>query len=140
MSRAREYGGKIGEGLGFVRFLPATNNYEALVRLPALLFQEYAPDPERMYERGEVLRMPGDNVSKYLIQNDGKIQLDKPPPENSLCKLFRNAARADWVEEEFCERGFVRTYDDGKDYVVIVDTVDDKIPPPNSQSWALWEE
>jgi len=113
MSKFKEAGKQIGEGISFIKFLPATNNYEALVRLPAILFQEYEPNPERMYERGEVLKMPGDNVSKYLLTGDGRIQNDRPPPENSLCRLFRNRERCEWAREEYCSNGFERYYDDG---------------------------
>ena len=142
MSEARERGRQVGEAIGFLRFLPATNNFKALIRFPAVLFQEYVPDPERNYERGEVLKMPDDNVCKYLLQGDGRIQNNQPPPENSLCKLFRNNGRFPWVREEFCERGFERFWENPQRpeedgwYRVIVDTVDDGTPPPNApQRW-----
>jgi hypothetical protein len=146
MSEIREKGRQIGEGIALLRFLPATNNYKALNRFPAFLFQEYKPDPERNYERGEVIRMPDDSVSKYLLTGDGRIQ-STPRIENnqvqpSLLKLFRNAARANWVREEFCERGFERYWENPQRpeengwYRVIVDVVDDADTPPNApQRW-----
>ena len=139
MSREKTYELMLGIGRGIrkIRFLPATNNYEALIDLPAAVFEKYKPDPERMYDRGEVLRMPGDDVSKYLLTGDGRIQNDRPPPENSLCKLFRNAGldgQFDWIREEFCMRGFIRRHD-GKLYEVTAERVDDGTPPPNSGSW-----
>jgi len=131
----------VSRGVRKIRFLPATNNYEALIDLPALLFEEYTnADPDRMYDRGEVLKMPGDKVSKYLLTGDGRIQPDKPPPENSLCKLFRNAGldgAFEWVREEFCTRGFLRHHN-GKLWRVKVDRVDDATPPPNATD--RWEE
>lgn len=133
----------IGEGMRFMRFLPATNNYEALVRFPAYIFEKYKPDPERMYERGEVLRMPDDDVSKYLLTGDGRIQNDRPPTENSLCRLFRDSDRHDWVREEYCSKGFERHYTDPDDaqrtgwYKCIADNAgDNNTPPPGvPQTW-----
>jgi hypothetical protein len=140
----REAGIDIGKGIGFIRFLPATNNYEALVRIPASLFQEYTPDNERMYERGEVLKMPGDNVSKYLLTGDGRIQTDRPPPENSLCRLFRHSGRFEWVREEYCSRGFERHYTDPNNHermgwyrVTANNAGDNNTPPPNIPH--VWE-
>jgi len=134
--------------MAFMRFLPATNNYEALVRLPAGLFLEYVPDDQRMYERGEVLRMPGGLVCKYLFTGDGKIQLDKPPPENSLCRLFRNASRFEWVREEYCSNGFERFYEDPNDpnrtgwyKCIAMNAGDNNTPPPNlPQVWLKLDE
>jgi hypothetical protein len=40
----------------------------------ALMFETYAPDAERMYERGEVIKMPDGNANKYLLTGDGRIQ------------------------------------------------------------------
>ena len=146
MSEARTRGRQVGEAISFMRFLPATNNFKALVRFPAILFQEYVHNPERMYERGEVIKLPGDNICKFLLTGDGRIQT-QPRIENnqvqpSLLKLLRNSSRFPWVREEFCERGFERYWEnpnrreeDGW-YKVIVDVVDDATPPPNApQRW-----
>jgi hypothetical protein len=148
MSRARETGRSASEGIRFIRFLPATNNYEALVRLRAVLFQEYKPDPERMFERGEVLKMPGDNVSKYLLQGDGRIQIDRPPPINSLCRLFRDGGRYGWVREEYCSFGFERFWENPNRpeengwYRVIRDNAGDNVTPPPGvpQTWERVQE
>jgi len=143
MSKFREAGQNIAEGMRLIRFLPATNNYEALVRFPASVFQLYMPDPERMYERGEVLRMSDDNISKYLLTGDGRISIDKPPPKNSLCRLFRNSSRFPWEREEYCSRGFERHYVDpnssertGWYRVIQTNAGDNNTPPPNMpQTW-----
>jgi len=127
----------VGRGIRKIRFLPATNNYEALIDIPAMVFEEYTPDPQRMYDRGEVLRMQDDDVSKYLLTGDGRIQNNQPPPVNSLCKLFRNAGldgQFEWVREEFCMKGFIRSYN-GKLYEVTAERVDDATAPPNSNAW-----
>ena len=144
MSKARETGfalGRIISGVRKFRFLPATNNYESLVDLPAYLFEEYTgADPERMYERGEVLKMPLDNVSKYLLTGDGRIPADRPPFENSLCRLFRDASPGMWIREEYCSKGFVRYYD-GAWYMVIANNAgDNNTPPPGlPQTWEKLE-
>ena len=143
MSKARDVGKQIGKALGLIRFIPSTPNFEALVRLPAFLFQEYTVDGERMYERGEVLRMPGDLVSKYLLQGDGRIDPSNPPPTNSLCKLFRNNGRFDWVREEYCIKDFERYYDDGSERkgwyrVTAANAGDNNTPPPNAPQ--VWEK
>ena len=136
MSIAYEKGKAITKGIGYMRFLPATNNYTALVTLPYMCFEEYAPDGQRMYERGEVVRV---GREKYLLQGDGRIDVDKPPPVNPLCKLFRDSGRYPWVREEYCLQGFEREYN-GEWYKVIADRVDDATIPPNSQAWEKIEE
>jgi len=138
MSLAYEKGKAITQAIGYLRFIPSTPNYTALVTFPYLCFQEYTPDPDRMYDRGEVIRV---GREKYLIQNDGRIDPNIPPPENSLCKLFRDGGRYDWVREEFCLKDFERYYDDGDPwrsgwYKVISNNVDSSTPPPNDdQNW-----
>ena len=129
MSKARDAGKSIGEALRYVDFF---YSMEALARLPAMLFAEYAPDPDRNYNRGEVVRV--DNA-KYLLQNWGRIDPAQPPPVNSLCKLFRDGGRYEWAREEYCIRGFERSYE-GVWYRVTADSVDDATPPPNNpQAW-----
>lgn len=125
--------------MSFIRFIPSTPNYEALVRLPAMMFREYIPDAQRMYERGEVIRV---DSCKYLLQGDGRIDIDKPPSANPLCKLFRDGGRYEWVREEYCSRGFERYYDDGDPqrtgwYRVTADNAgDNNTPPPGiPQTW-----
>jgi len=136
---AFELGKSIARGIKKIRFLPATNNYEALIDLPAILFEEYGTrDSNAMIERGEVLKMPNDIVSKYLYQGD--VRADKPPTEETQCKLFRSAGLDGsliWVGDEFCMRGFLRRYPDanGDLYEVTAERVDDKTPPPNSGAW-----
>jgi len=136
---ARDSGKQIGEALRRIDFF---YSMEALVRLPAYLFPEYEPDPERMYNRGEVVRIGN---AKYLIQNWGRIDLDKPPPVNPLCKLFRDAGRYDWVREEYCSRGFERYWEnpdrpqDTGWYKVIADNAgDNNTPPPGAET--VWEK
>ena len=135
----RAIGYAIGDGLKYIDFWTAKNQ-EALVRLPYIVFAEYVPDPQREYERGEVVRM---GCNKYLLQNFGKIDPANPPPTNSLCKLFRDKNSHDpdgtdreWVKEEYCLKGFERKYN-GIWYVVIADRVDSGTPPINdAASWA----
>jgi len=104
-----------------------------------MLFAEYVPDPDRMYDRGEVIRVEN---GKYLIQNWGRIDPTQPPPVNPLCKLFRDGGRYDWVREEYCIKGFERYYDDGDPqrtgwYRVITDNAGDNVTPPPGvpQTW-----
>ena len=134
-SKNYDLGFSLGAGLSYIRFIPSTNNFKALVRLPAMAFQEYVADPNRDYERGEVITMPGDEVSKYLLTGDGRIQttarIENDQVQPSLLKLFRNKEPAPWVREEFCELGFERTYQ-GHTYKVKVAVVDDATPPPNA--------
>jgi hypothetical protein len=111
-----------------------------------MLFQEYVEDHSRQYERGEVIRIGGDTVSKYLVMADGRIQepirIEGNEVRPSILKLFRNSNRYPWVREEFCEFGFERYYENPQRpeengwYRVIVDVVDDATPPPNnSNAW-----
>ena len=130
---AREKGHQIGEALTYVNFYWSM---DALVRLPAMLFQEYAPDGNRQYERGQVVRQ---GSYKYLLQGDGKLDPGRPLSELSLLKLFRDSNRYEWVREEYCIRGFERSYNDIW-YRVKVDRVDSATPPPNdNQSWEVIE-
>jgi len=134
MSREFDVGLALGSATQMVKlidFSVSERNHTALVIAHWSLFDEYVPDPERMYNRGEVVRVGG---SKYLLQNQGRIDLDKPPEINPLCKLFRDAGRYEWAREEYCLRGFERQYD-GEWYRVTADRVDDSTPPPNSNSW-----
>lgn len=112
---AKEAGKQIGEAINLIDFSLSENNFTALAKLPYILFAEYIPDPDKMYYRGEVIRVK-DN--KYLIQNQGRIENDRPPHINSLCKLFRDSKRYDfdgnvrfWVREEWCLFGYERYYE-----------------------------
>jgi len=138
MSDMRDKGKQIGEALNLIDFF---FSHEALARLPAMLFAEYVPDPDRMYNRGEVVRM---GSSKYLLQNWGRIDIDKPPPQNPLCRLFRDSGRYEWVREEYCAKGFERYYEDANNsqntgwYKVIADNAgDNNTPPPGMPT--VWE-
>ena len=129
MTTARDTGKQIGEALQLVDWF---YSMEALVRLPYMLFTEYIPDGERMYNRGEVIRVGN---AKYLLQNWGRIDPNQPPPVNPLCKLFRDSGRYEWVREEYCIKGFERYYDDGDPqrtgwYRVIADNAGDNNAPP----------
>jgi len=110
-------------------------SHESLTRLPAAVFDEYVPDPNRMYNRGEVITI---NECKYLIQNWGRIDPEIPPPTNPLCKLFRDNGRYDWVREEYCSRGFERYYEDDW-YRVIADNAGDNNTPPPALVGVVWE-
>lgn len=144
MSRARDTGKSIGEAFQYIDFFSGKGP-DALVRLPYLIFPEYVPDPQRDYQRGEVIRV-GNN--KYLLQNWGKIDDNNPPRIEGtqcyppLCKLFRDSGRYDWVREEYCIKGFERYYDDGDPnrtgwYRVITENAgDNNTPPPGvPQTW-----
>ena len=144
MSAIKDKGKQIGEALSLIDFSVSERNFTALVKLPALLFSEYVEDGNREYIRGEVIRVGN---CKYLLQNWGKIDPNNPPRVEgnqvfpSLCKLFRDSGRYEWVKEEFCLKGFERHYDDGDPnrtgwYVVISERVDGGTPPPNDyQNW-----
>jgi len=106
-----EVGFAVTHAISMLRFLPATNNYDALVTFPYLCFEEYVPDAERQYERGQVVR---ESCCKYLIQNDG-VRIDVSRPLREQLKLFRDSGRYDedgaprtWVREEYCLNGFQR--------------------------------
>ena len=124
---------QIGEALSLIDFSVSERNFTALVKLPALLFTEYAEDPQREYNRGEVIRV-GNN--KYLLQNWGKIDADRPPPVNPLCKLFRDGGRYEWVREEWCIQGFERYWENAERpqdtgwYRVIAASAGDNNTPP----------
>ena len=145
MSEIKDKAKQIGEAINLIDFSVSERNMIALVKLPSLLFAEYVPDGNREYQRGEVIRV-GSN--KFLLQNWGKIDPSNPPRiENnqvqpSLCKLFRDNGRYDWVKEEFCLKGFKRYYNDGDPnrtgwYVVVSERVDSGTPPPNdSMNWS----
>ena len=144
MNGLLEMGKSIGEALRMIDYSVSERCMTALVKLPALPFEEYVPDGNREYERGEVIRV-GNN--KFLIQNWGKIDPANPPRvENGqvqpqLCKLFRDSGRYEWVKEEFCLLGFERYYDDGDEnrtgwYRVVSNVVDSGTPPPNDdRNW-----
>jgi len=135
MSRAREFGKQLGMALAYVDWY---NSMEALVRMPAPAFMLYVPDPDRMYNRGEVVRI---GAEKWLLQNWGRIEVDKPPHINPLCKLFRDAGRYPWFSEEYCLNGFERYWEDPDSnrtgwYRLIADRIDDSTAPPfNPQAW-----
>ena len=104
--------------------------------MPAIVFEEYVPNGNREYIRGEVVTIGN---AKYLLQNWGKIDPSNPPPTNSLCKLFRDAGRYEWVREEYCIKGYERSYN-GVWYRVISTRVDSGTPPPNdTQNWGQVE-
>jgi len=132
MSKARDTGLQIGEAFKYIDFFSG-KSMEALIRLPYLLFSEYVPDGNREYERGEVVRVGN---CKYLLQNWGKLNPDIPLSQQSLCKLFRDSGRYEWVREEYCIKGFERYYQDSDPnrtgwYRVISERVDSGTPPPN---------
>jgi len=138
-------GKQIAEGLAFLDIV-SERDFRGCLRLPATLYPEYAPDPEKNYARGMVLKMPGDAVSKYVFTGDGRIPNDRPPPINSLLKLIRNlVGKYRWVREEFCEMGMWRWWDADPNrphqhgwYEVIRPVVDDATEPPNATDrWAF---
>ena len=139
MSESYEKGKAITQAIGLLRFLPSDNNFKALVTFPYILFEEYLPDTNRMYERGEVVRV---GREKYLFQGDGR--LDKSPKESPLCKLFRDAGRYEWVREEYCIEGFIRHWknpskpDENGWYRVVTDNAGDNVTPPPGVPW-VWE-
>ena len=134
MNKFREAGKIFGGAMQAVKkidFSVSERNFEALIDFHFSYFAEYAPDADRMYNFGEVVRVGN---SKYLIQNQGRIDVDRPPEVNPLCKLFRDSGEYEWVREEFCMVGFVRIYE-GVRYVALRN-VDDSTPPLNNpQAW-----
>jgi len=129
MRNAYDAGRQIGEAFAFIDFFYAM---EALARLPYPLFPEYAPDGQREYKRGEVVRV---GHEKYLLENWGRIDPNVPPPMNPLCKLFRDGGRYPWVQKEYCLKGYEREYN-GAWYRVISERVDSGTTPPNDyQNW-----
>jgi len=105
---------------------------EALVRAPHMIFAEYVPDPNREYARGNVVR---EGQNKWLLQNWGRLDPNIPLGQQNLLKLFRGGERYEWVREEYCIKGYERSYE-GVWYRVISERVDDSTPPPNSpQNW-----
>ena len=144
----REAGRQIGEALSLIDFSVSERNYDALVRLPSLLFAAYEADGSREYARGEVVRV-GNN--KFLMQNWGKIDPANPPRIEdgvvlpSLCKLFRDGGRYDWVREEWCIRGYERYYEDKSRpentgwYRVVMSNAGDNNTAPPYTPLAVWE-
>ena len=137
MNDYRESGRIFASGiraLGLVRFLPSTNNYDALIAAHYSYFQKYTPDSERMYDRGEVVR---DGINKWLLQGDGRLDAAIPLENQSLLKLFRDNGRYEWAREEYVLQGFERSYN-GQWYRCIAVREDSATPPPNNPaSWEL---
>jgi len=147
MNRGREFYYNLmyslGKGIRKIRFIPNTENYEALIDLSALFFETFVYDAQTQYYTGNVLKMPDDDISKYLCMGDG-IRFDddpnrKDPVVHNQWKLFRHAGLLEdwqWEREEFCMKGFVRRDpQNNKRYRVIVDRIDDATEPRNSSAW-----
>jgi len=140
-SKAFETGYWLGQVMKSVKdidFSVSERNAISLVNMPYIVFDEYVPDGNREYQRGEVIRI---DKEKYLLQNWGKIDPSDPPriEDNqvrpSLVKLFRDGGLYDWVREEFCLEGFPRRYD-GIVYRLKSNVCDSATPPPNDpQNW-----
>jgi len=105
----------VSEGIAFFDVINE-RGYRGCLRVPATLYPEYVPDPNRQYTRGTVLKMPGDNVSKYVATADNiRIPNDRPPghPDNRDWRLVRNlTGKYRHVKEEFCEKGAWRWWDE----------------------------
>jgi hypothetical protein len=143
-SKAYMLGYDTTDAISMLRFLPATNNYNALIKFPYSWFQKIKPLNER-YERGEVLQ---DNGYKYLAENDN-ISVDPGRPLEEQFKLFRDPNAYDedgtprlYVPKEYCLKGFPRWYEsesrpeDTGWWEVYSDRVDSAIPPPSDgQNW-----
>jgi|GEM_PF-3166731 len=114
-------------------FSTSEKMFDVLANLPASYFPEYVPDPERTYFKGDVVR--GGEVEKYMAQN--QTTTSAHPSQNPMFKLFRDGGLYEWVREEYCLRGFVRSYA-GKWYEVTAARVDSATPPPNDP--ASWKE
>jgi len=127
----------LGDIISTLDFSLSEKMFTVLVKLPATLFPEYVPDPNKRYDKGEVVRTS--DTDKYMAQNQTTTSVH--PSENPGFKLFRDSGRYPWVREEFCLRGFERYYDDGDPgrtgwYRVITTSVDSATPPPNDyQNW-----
>jgi len=101
-----------------IDFSTSERNFTALVKFHYSVFDEYVPDGEKMYERGEVTREGSD---KYMCQNQTRIDPNSSqnkPSFHPQFKLFRDAARLDpdgtprlWLREEWVILGFER-YED----------------------------
>jgi len=130
-------------------FLPTTDNFEQLLRLPAKVFAEYVPDPDRQYEQYKVIKL---DSWKLYFQNNGKIQEQIRIEDNrikpSILKIFRSVDDHDpdgtprnWIGEEFCIQDMRRFWQDGDPnrtgwYRVKSARVDSATPPPNDgQNW-----
>ena len=135
MSRAKEHG---RQSWNWVRYIDWFYNMGALARAPSPIFDEYVPDGQREYQRGEVVRIKHE---KYLLENWGKIDPAIPPDKNPLCKLFRDGGRYPYVPKEYCLKGYPRYWEDANPeregwFEVIAEMVDDSTPPPDNVSLA----
>jgi len=153
-----EIGQRTAEGLRLLRFI-CESDYRALLRFSATSFDAYEPDPQKNWERGQVVFNPDDVVSKFLFTGDGRLneqprivrqdgELRVVP---NIVRLHRNVhGRHRRVRDEFCETGMWRWWDDdpnreaqhgwyrvreGNDGRIL--TVSDSTPPPNNTS--VWE-
>jgi hypothetical protein len=137
----------VSEGIAFFDVI-SERSFRGCLRVPATLYPEYVPDPNRNYLRGTVLKMPDDNVSKYVFTGDGRIPNDRPPghPEQRQLRLVRNrTGRFRHVREEFCEQGMWRWWDADPNrqeqhgwYELIVPIFDGNQDPPQiPQIWAF---
>ena len=135
MSRASEAG---TNAWVWVQYVDWYYNMEALVRAPFIFFEEYVPDAQREYARGNVIKQGN---CKWLFENWGKLDPDIPLNQQPLLKLFRDSGQYDYFPGEYCLKGFIRYYHDQDPeragwYIVISERVDSKTPPPNDyQSW-----
>ena len=135
----------VTQAVGLLRFLPARNNYVALVTFPYEYFQVRSSDPNKRYERGEVFQ---DNGYKYLAENDN-ISIAPDRLLHEQFKLFRDSGKFDedgtpreWTRGECCLKGFERWHEDTGNptntgwWCVISEFVDNNTPPPNdAQNW-----
>ena len=102
--------------IGTLRFINEDNRV-TLVQLSWKLFQpEWAPNPDRQWQRGEVARM---GWNKWLsIADNVRIPQGQTPETHSSFLLHRSTAsfnpdgtKCGWVREEFVLRGTWRWFD-----------------------------
>ena len=123
----------LGEMFSAIDFSTSERLLDLLAKLPASTFPEYTLDPNKTYFKGEAVRTS--DTDKYMAQNQTTTSLH--PSQNPMFKLFRDNGLYEWVREEYCLRGYVRSYE-GKWYEVIAARVDSATPPPNDP--ASWRE
>jgi len=158
----KELGAILGGVISAVKdidFSISKNNFKALIKISPYCFENFKPDPEKRYSKGEVTRVDrrgekfiaGDEEidsgdCKYLAQQENlSILIGETPTTHPGFKLFRNiGGRHRWEREEWCLRGAERYHynperaEDTGWYTCIQEDAGDNVTPPPGmpQTWA----
>jgi len=148
----------VSEGLQYLDII-SERDYRGCLRMPAVLYPVYEPNPNKDYLRGAVVKTDDDNINKFVFTGDGRLN-EKPRIVRqdgelrvvpNIVRLVRNInGRYRRVRDEFLESDMIRWWDDdpnrpqahgwykvrrrGDGGILIVT---DNTPPPNNET--AWE-